>query len=456
MLVQIMLLEPSMKLAELARHVMEEVEGSGPAFEVCLRIQLAPTNVQRCVFDLISSRWDELSLSLQRLPTSFKHLMGGANTLANERLILDKENVDAIAKAFYDFHVKLMRACVLHPPRPAKLGGTAKTAERSGRETCSGSETDMREKASPNVTPHKRKREAASLEEREEKQQSNRGTSTSDAELLSDKETLSLQHLKTALRALKPHAKSSDLPQALKDVVKMERAEQAWNSLKMEELGDDLFCLVSDHILDDSSGHREASCYMRNVFVPRIKLLAQPASRVLLGTIMNAVTRHSHAARDSFVLPLLEHPDLGTAQIEVLTRVIKEGFTAQTQLALLDALLDVVDMKRGSLTDAAQPHPFQHAHVAIVHSILLLKPPIPQVSLGKLVIMLVELVRRERDCNAPVMLQSLKFSNLVLAIVSKYGSEVTASIDNLDEVADLLCTTLKKPIKSMISRIKSR
>ena len=43
-------------------------------------------------------------------------------------------------------------------------------------------------------------------------------------------------------------------------------------------------------------------------------------------------------------------------------------------------------MKRGSLTDAAQPHPFQHAHVAIVHSILLLKPPIPQVSLGKLII----------------------------------------------------------------------
>eukprot|EP00960_Hanusia_phi_P067719 766684-Hanusia_phi.AAC.6 len=233
-----------------------------------------------------------------------------------------------------------------------------------------------------------------------------------------------------------------------------------------EEYSDDLFCLVSDYILDDSSGHREASCFMKAVFVPKVKGLTQPASRILLGTITSAVRRHTQAARDSFVLPLLEYPDLGTndvvcvmgkidsdvgsSQIEVLTRVIKESFTPQTQVSLLDALIgckfndpkgpidsllaDVIDRKRQDLADASHPHPLQHAHVAIVHAVLLLKPPIPPASLSKLVSILAELVRREKDSSSLVMLESIKFSNLILAIVSKYGSELNASIDLLDEV----------------------
>jgi hypothetical protein len=147
--------------------------------------------------------------------------------------------------------------------------------------------------------------------------------------------------LRASLEAMRVHAGKDSLP---KEVYQLLESPQLDKSLELAGLctvADEVLLLIVGELVNDATSQRQVQSIMRSVLLARVLQLKQPASRALLAAILKTCKEHPRAAINYLVMPLLRLPDVGSAQVEVVNRIIKEGLQEPPKQQLLSAILDM-------------------------------------------------------------------------------------------------------------------
>jgi hypothetical protein len=150
------------------------------------------------------------------------------------------------------------------------------------------------------------------------------GDGGADGDGLPAHECLLVKALHAKLRALPAHASEGDMPAGLGAVLEMKpkHLHHAIALLHLDELPDEVILVVGRTLLKEGVGMKQASIYMSLVLVPKLLALKQPASRALLGAVMEAGKAHPRAAQDCLILPLLaKHHLVASSQVQVMNRI---------------------------------------------------------------------------------------------------------------------------------------
>ena len=261
-------------------------------------------------------------------------------------------------------------------------------------------------------------------------------------------EAVKLKSMQTRLKGLRAHASEADVPAGLTSVLLMKPLDEALVLLQLGELPDEVLAIVGKALLKQGMGIKQASAYMSVVLLPKLQALSQPASRALLSAVTDAAKLHSRAAQDALILPLLAQQDaVGTSQVEVLNRVVKDCIPLTSQPALLLALIH----RQPASGDG--PRPLNHTDVAVILGLLSAKPPLSEQHVAALVAALGATLAQPDRQRAAEMAASNFFSNLVLAVISKFRTQAAPSAVALQQVTAALTTTLKKAIVSLLARL---
>lgn len=256
--------------------------------------------------------------------------------------------------------------------------------------------------------------------------------------------------LRARLQALPSHAAEADVPDDLLQVLReVGPMDKTLHHLRISLLEDEILLLVAAVVCPPGCALRQATAFIVAVLLPRVRGLGQPASRALLSALTAVARGHPRAAVESLILPLLSPPDgsppPGSAQVEVVSRIAKDSLPPPSLSALVATAVGAPDpaaAEGGVPASALSP-----GWIAVLHLVLGLKPAIDARVMARLVEALDATVR------APDAPASLKLSNLVLAVVSKYSKEAAPVLPALALVAERLPQTgLKKAIISSIAR----
>mmetsp|Transcript_19210 Transcript_19210/g.30000 ORF Transcript_19210/g.30000 Transcript_19210/m.30000 type:complete len:125 (-) Transcript_19210:422-796(-) len=99
--------------------------------------------------------------------------------------------------------------------------------------------------------------------------------------------------------------------------------------------------------------------------------------------VQAASKRHPRAAVKSLISPLLGDPDIGSAQVEVINRFVKEGLPASIHADFLSVILNPQPSEASGLARQAQP--LGPSQVSVLYALILLKPQLTQEDLGLIV-----------------------------------------------------------------------
>lgn len=181
-----------------------------------------------------------------------------------------------------------------------------------------------------------------------------------------------LMRLQAELMAVRPHAGREALPREVYILLQMPQLDRCLEMAGVREVPDEVLLLLVEELVTEAMSQRQAQAFLRTVFLAKVMGLAQPASRALLAAILKASKDHPRAAIHHLVLPLLRQPDLGSAQVEVANRIVKEGLQEAPKLQLLSAILDMHNPSQPGV----QGVPLTHVSIAILQVGIPLDPPL--------------------------------------------------------------------------------
>lgn len=94
--------------------------------------------------------------------------------------------------------------------------------------------------------------------------------------------------------------------------------------LEMQKWGESVLSSFFDVFECSSVAMRSAVAVLEVAFLHRVRSLQSPASRVLYTMLAKLAATQPRAVTNALVLPLLEDPDMGLAQSELIDRLIKQ------------------------------------------------------------------------------------------------------------------------------------
>uniref|UniRef100_A0A8C3G3L7 FA complementation group E n=1 Tax=Cyclopterus lumpus TaxID=8103 RepID=A0A8C3G3L7_CYCLU len=171
-----------------------------------------------------------------------------------------------------------------------------------------------------------------------------------------------------------------------------------------------------------------AATLIKSLLLQKVLSLSEPASRCLVTAVTSLCSRYPRPTCHALIGPLLEEKNMGNLQAELLNRLI-EG--------CLDShyILQVMTFKI-SWTEAV---------LSVIHSLLDSKPDFSE-----------ELFTQFSDqllSQSPQFTKSVKFAKMMLTVLTKYNSHVTAHKHSLQGCLMVNETFLKKSLQAALRRI---
>lgn len=173
-----------------------------------------------------------------------------------------------------------------------------------------------------------------------------------------------------------------------------------------------------------------ACVFASQCLLPKIQELKQVASRGLLMAVTLFSKKHSRAFCDGVVVKLIQESDLNTPQVDIIGKIVKECFTEDTRIHLMELTFAI-------RTDS-QGHPFTWSEntVSVVQTMVDLKLEFSGNFFGVFAGVL-EL----QSCH---LSKSLKFAKMLLAVIRTYGKLVSAHYGTFLHILEVNGTFLKK------------
>eukprot|EP00455_Lapot_gusevi_P015446 TRINITY_DN17829_c0_g2_i2.p1 TRINITY_DN17829_c0_g2~~TRINITY_DN17829_c0_g2_i2.p1 ORF type:complete len:246 (-),score=58.46 TRINITY_DN17829_c0_g2_i2:373-1086(-) len=227
---------------------------------------------------------------------------------------------------------------------------------------------------------------------------------------------------------------------------------QGCGVLQPVTLSDDAILLLCRLYVVESLSYRRCFAFFRAVLLPVLQNLQRPASRVLLCAVLEAAQCQGGCVIDAVLLPLLAHPSCGTPHTELITRLLREPLPDAIKLRFLRQLLSLRAVKTASSVSELD---WEQSISEVCWTELTVQLVLNALQGGQLPLdesLMALLVPTLADQVASFH-AALKFSQLVLTVISKYTRLAAAHKATFLQIANQLTTFMKKSILQQASNL---
>ncbi|XP_061114144.1 Fanconi anemia group E protein isoform X2 [Conger conger] len=174
-----------------------------------------------------------------------------------------------------------------------------------------------------------------------------------------------------------------------------------------------------------------AATLIRNLFCGKVHGLSEPASRCLVTAVTSLCSRYPRSTCSALIGPVLEAGQTGSAQAELLCRLIEDCLEPHYQILVFEQVLAV---------------PWGEGVLSVLHTLLDCQLELSEATFS--------LFTARLSQQAPPFATSMKFAKMVLTVLTKYHSHVnTAHKHSLACCLDQNQTFLKKSLQAALKRI---
>jgi Fanconi Anaemia group E protein FANCE len=198
---------------------------------------------------------------------------------------------------------------------------------------------------------------------------------------------------------------------------------------------DELIMVICALMLQSEVSFHRAVHFLQTVITPRVILLRAPATRVFATTLTNAATSLPSATIQGLLAPCISDTSMGSAQCEIVTRVIKKCLTETHKSVLLQQVLAYENAEWSDYTT--------RAIVAIIER------PITM-SQGTATLLTQRLVDHSTKLS-----KSLHFARLMFSFVSKYPGIAVHHTRLLEHAASKLKTFMQKSVSKALAKLSA-
>ncbi|KAM7404651.1 hypothetical protein PAMP_011979 [Pampus punctatissimus] len=183
--------------------------------------------------------------------------------------------------------------------------------------------------------------------------------------------------------------------------------------------------------LSPDLSYSTAATIIKSLLLQKVLSLSEPASRCLVTTMTSFCSRYTRPMCHALIRPVLEDKNIGNSQAELLNRLIEGCLDSHYSLLVLQMTFKIA---------------WSEAVLSIIHSLLDSKPDLNEELFTQFTEQLVS--------QGPQFTKSVKFSKMMLTVLTKYSSHVTAAHKHsLSGCLMLNETFLKKSLQAALKRI---
>ncbi|XP_068606884.1 Fanconi anemia group E protein [Brachionichthys hirsutus] len=248
------------------------------------------------------------------------------------------------------------------------------------------------------------------------------------------------EHLQFSVLQMKELLESqTEWDQSSKDVFKVlnecdpSQVEAICRILRLSDLPEQTLLKLCTSILAPSPdlSYSTAATLIKSLLLKKVLSLSEPASRCLVTAVTSLCSRCPRPTCQALIGPVLEEDDIGNPQAELLNRLIEGCLDSHYRLLMLQMTFKSV---------------WGEAVLSIIHSLLDSKPDLSQEMFTQFTEQLI--------FQGPKFTTSVKFAKLMLTVLTKYSSYVTAAHKHcLHSCLMLNETFLKKSLQAALKRI---
>ncbi|PWA30964.1 hypothetical protein CCH79_00010726 [Gambusia affinis] len=183
--------------------------------------------------------------------------------------------------------------------------------------------------------------------------------------------------------------------------------------------------------LSPDLSYSTAASLIRSILLQKVSSLSEPASRCLVTAVTSLCSRYPRPMCHAVIEPVLEDRNIGPPQTELLNRLIESCLDSHYRLLMLQMTFRI---------------PWSEAVLSIIHSLLDSKLLLNEEAFTQLT--------EELISQGPHFTKSVKFAKMMLTILTKYSSHVTAAQKRcLTSCLNSNETFLKKSLQASLKRI---
>ncbi|XP_034445628.1 Fanconi anemia group E protein isoform X2 [Hippoglossus hippoglossus] len=183
--------------------------------------------------------------------------------------------------------------------------------------------------------------------------------------------------------------------------------------------------------LSTDLSYSTAAAIIKSLLLEKVLSLSEPASRCLVTAVTSLCVRYPRPMCHALIGPILKEKNIGNPQAELLNRLIEGCLDSHYRLLLLQMTFKVA---------------WSEAVLSVIHSLLESKPDLNEEVFTQFTEQLLT--------QGPQFTKSVKFAKMMLTVLTKYSSHVTAAHKH-----SLSCcltsneTFLKKSLQAALKRI---
>ncbi|MCJ8734971.1 hypothetical protein PDJAM_G00241390 [Pangasius djambal] len=183
--------------------------------------------------------------------------------------------------------------------------------------------------------------------------------------------------------------------------------------------------------LSPDLSHSTASVIIKNLFLGKVRSLTEPPSRCLVTAVTSLCTRYPRPTCQALIEPLIKEGQTGSAQAELLCRLVKDCLEPYHRLLVFQMTL-VGSWNEGVLS--------------VIHDLLDLKIELSEE--------IFSLFTNQLSSQSPHFTKSMKFAKMMLTVLTKFQSHVNAVCQHtLSCCISFNETFLKKSLQAALKRI---
>lgn len=174
-----------------------------------------------------------------------------------------------------------------------------------------------------------------------------------------------------------------------------------------------------------------AATLVKSLLLKKVLSLSEPASRCLVTAVTSLCSRYPRPMCHALIGPVLEEKNIGNPQAELLNRLIEGCLDSHYRLLVLQMTFKIT---------------WSETVISIIHSLLDSKPDLSEEVFTQFTEQLIS--------QSPQFTKSVKFAKMMLTVLTKYNSHVTAAHKHsLHGCLMLNETFLKKSLQAALKRI---
>ncbi|XP_023283229.1 Fanconi anemia group E protein [Seriola lalandi dorsalis] len=248
------------------------------------------------------------------------------------------------------------------------------------------------------------------------------------------------EHIKVSVLQIKELLESqTEWDQSSMDVFKVlnncdpAQVEVLCNMLSLSALPEQTLPKLCSSVLALSPdlSYSTAATLIKSLLLEKVLSLSEPASRCLVTAVTSLCGHYPRPMCHALIGPVLMEKNVGNPQAELLNRLIESCLDSHYRLLLLQMTFKI------AWTEAA---------LSIIHSLLDSKPDLNEEVFAQFTEQLIS--------QGPQFIKSVKFAKMMLTVLTKYSSHVTAAHKHsLSACLMLNETFLKKSLQAALKRI---